>query len=170
MITIRYATREDAGLVADISRQTFYDFFAKQNTEENMDKFLNEQFTKETLMQEVGADHNIFLLAYSEKDLVGYARLRENNVPPELGNTVAMELARLYAVQSVVGKGVGSALMQECIAIAYKRQFPVIWLGVWKQNHRAIQFYERWGFEIFADHDFLLGNDLQKDWLMKKML
>ncbi len=170
MITIRYATPQDASLIADISRQTFYDFFGPQNTEENMDKFLNEQFTKETLMQEVGASHNIFLLAYFDKEPVGYARLRENNVPPELGNTYAMELARLYAVQLAIGKGVGSALMHRCINISYEKNFPVIWLGVWKQNQKAIQFYQRWGFEIFAEHDFILGNDIQKDWLMKKNL
>jgi hypothetical protein len=28
----------------------------------------------------------------------------------------------------------------------------------------------KWGFEKFADHDFVLGNDIQKDWLMKKKL
>jgi ribosomal protein S18 acetylase RimI-like enzyme len=45
-----------------------------------------------------------------------------------------------------------------------------VWLGVWKENHRAIKFYERWGFEIFAEQEFILGNDHQIDWLMKKTL
>ncbi|RYZ48514.1 MAG: hypothetical protein EOO14_21995, partial [Chitinophagaceae bacterium] len=53
-ITLRYATTEDAALVADISRQTFYDTFAADNTPENMDKFLSEQFTRGKLMLEVG--------------------------------------------------------------------------------------------------------------------
>jgi hypothetical protein len=38
---VRYATKEDAVLIADISRQTFYDTFAADNTEANMAKFLS---------------------------------------------------------------------------------------------------------------------------------
>ena len=170
MITIRIATMADAELVADMSRQTFYDFFTTQNTKEDMDKFMNEQFTKEALMQEVGAERNIFLLAYDGEQPVGYVRMRENNIPPELGVKEAIEIARIYAIQSATGKGVGSALMQKCINIATEKKCPVIWLGVWKQNQRAIDFYIRWGFEIFAEHNFILGNDVQKDWLMKKVI
>ena len=170
MITIRIANIADAELVADMSRQTFYDFFATQNKKEDMDKFMNEQFTKEALMKEVGAERNIFLLAYDGGQPAGYVRMRENNIPPELGIKKAIEIARIYAIQSVTCKGVGSALMQKCIDIAMGKKCPVIWLGVWKQNQRAIDFYKRWGFEIFAEHDFILGNDVQKDWLMKKTI
>ncbi len=170
MITIQIATMADAELIADMSRQTFYDFFAAQNTREDMEKFMKEQFTKKALMNEVGAESNIFLLAYDGDQPVGYVRMRENNIPPELGIKEAIEIARIYSIQSAIGKRVGSALMQKCIDIAMEKKCPVIWLGVWKQNKRAIDFYIRWGFEIFAEHDFILGNDVQKDWLMKKAI
>ena len=168
MITIRYATTNDAELIAHMSRQTFYDSFADQNTKEDMDKFMNEKFTKEALMNEVGAERNIFLLAFEADEPVGYVRMRENNNPPALGNEQAIEIARIYAVQSAIGKGVGSALMQKCIDTAIERNIGTVWLGVWEHNKRAIDFYIRWGFEKFAEHDFILGNDVQKDWLMKK--
>src|SRR6187399_3234096 len=118
MVTVRIATLKDAELIADMSRQTFYDSFAKENTIEDMDKFMNEQFTKETLMKEVGEERNIFLLAYDGNDPVGYARMRENNIPPELGTDRAIEVARIYAVQHAIGKGIGRELMQKCIDIA----------------------------------------------------
>lgn len=169
-VTIRYATAKDALLIARISRQTFYETFASQNTQEDMDKFMNEQFTEELLMKEVGADHNIFLLAYEAEMPVGYARLRENNNPPELPVAKALEIARIYALGSSVGKGVGKALMQKSLEIAKEKGIQAIWLGVWEKNHRAIRFYEQWGFKKFAHHDFVLGNDVQKDWLMIKYL
>lgn len=166
MITIRVATTEDAELVADISRQTFYDSFAAQNTKEDIDKFMNEQFTKEALMKEVGTERNIFLLAYDADEPVGYVRMRENNNPPDLGTDRAIEIARIYAMQP--GKGVGSLLMQKCIDTAKEKNHSTIWLGVWEHNQGAIDFYTRWGFEKFSEHDFILGNDVQKDWLMKR--
>jgi ribosomal protein S18 acetylase RimI-like enzyme len=168
MITIHIATKHDAELIADMSRQTFYETFAADNTKEDIDKFMNEQFTKEMIMQEVGAENNIFLLAYDAEHPVGYARIRENNNPPSLGTSNAIEIARIYAATNAIGKGIGKALMQKCIEIAKVGNRQLVWLGVWEKNQRAIEFYKKWGFEKFAEHDFILGNDVQKDWLMKK--
>jgi diamine N-acetyltransferase len=167
-IHLRLARKEDAELIADLSRQTFYETFASQNTKEDMDKFMNEQFTKEALMKEVGAEGNIFLIAFINDEAVGYVKMREGEIRPELMNRPAIEIARIYAVNKMIGKGIGSALMQKCIDIAKEKNREVIWLGVFKKNQPAIDFYTKWGFEIFAEHSFLLGNDLQMDWLMKK--
>lgn len=59
-VSIRIASKDDAELIADLSRDTFYETFIKQNSKVNMDKFMNEQFTKKALMEEVGSPNNIF--------------------------------------------------------------------------------------------------------------
>ncbi|WP_166437282.1 GNAT family N-acetyltransferase [Niastella caeni] len=169
-IRIKEATTADAALIADLSRQTFYDAFAAENTAADMDKFLNERFTRQKLMEEVGAAGNTFLLAYDGDEVVGYARMRETASPILTEEGPAIELARLYAVQKSIGKGVGKALMQHCVNFAQQRGARIIWLGVWENNQRAIAFYTKWGFEKFSEHVFMLGNDAQTDWLMKKML
>lgn len=169
-VTNRYATDADAELIAELSRQTFYETFALQNTKANMDKFMNEDFSKEALMKEVTTPGSIFLLAYDGEEPVGYARIRENNNPPELGTTNAIEIARIYATTNSIGKGVGKSLMQKCIDIANEKKAAVIWLGVFQDNQRAIDFYTKWGFQKFATHVFMLGDDPQTDWLMKKVL
>jgi diamine N-acetyltransferase len=169
-IIIRFAEFKDAELIADISRRTFYETFASQNTKENMDKFMNETFSKEALMKEVTTPGNIFLLAYDGEEPVGYVRMRQNNNPAELGNIDVIEIARIYATANSIGKGVGKALMQKCIEIAMEKKVAAIWLGVFQANHRAIDFYTKWGFEKFSTHVFMLGDDPQMDWLMKKTL
>jgi ribosomal protein S18 acetylase RimI-like enzyme len=117
---------------------------------------------------EVGNIENIFLLAYYGDELAGYAKLREAKQPEKLNNVNALEIARIYAVANMIGKGVGNLLMQTSISIAKEKGKEVIWLGVWQKNIRAIDFYIKWGFEKFDVSDFLLGNDVQYDWLMKK--
>jgi len=169
-IIIRHATPADAELIADLSRQTFYESFAAFNTREDIDKFMNEQFTKAALMKEVITPGNIFLLAYIDNQVKGYARMKESENPAELGNIEAIEIARIYACTNAIGKGIGKTLMQKCIDIAKENKKQIIWLGVWQKNQRAIDFYLKWGFEIFSEHDFVLGNDVQCDWLMKKLL
>ena len=169
-ITIRYATAEDAELIADLSRKTFSETFGYVNTKENMDKFMNEQFTRENLIKEVGEPENIFLLAFDGDIPVGYARMREGQKFPEFNDKDSIEIARIYAINSYIGTGVGQQLMRQCIFIAKEMKKEVIWLGVWEKNPRAIAFYTKWGFEKFNEHNFLLGEDLQKDWLLMKKL
>jgi len=97
-IQIRLAGPEDAELIADISRRTFVDSFAIHNTKENMDLYLNQQFTREMQMAEVGAPGRIFLLATWDEEPAGYASMREGTPPPELGADVAaIEILQIYS-------------------------------------------------------------------------
>jgi ribosomal protein S18 acetylase RimI-like enzyme len=169
-VSIRFANAADAELIADISRKTFYETFAYVNTKENMDKFMNEQFTREKLMEEVNEPGNTFLLAFDADVPVGYVRMREGMKRPEFDGKDSIEIARIYSVNTYIGTGVGQQMMRQCIFVAKEMKKEIIWLGVWEKNSRAISFYTKWGFKKFAEHDFLLGDDLQKDWLMMKHL
>jgi diamine N-acetyltransferase len=179
-VRITVAGAAEAELIADLSRRTFYDAFAPHNTAENMDQFLQTEFTREKLMEQVGAPRNTFLLAWLDgqppgkggpPEPVGYARLYEGTeLPRGIAGAASIEIARLYAEQRVIGKGVGSALMKACIDVARGKGKEWIWLGVWEHNHRAIAFYEKMGFEIFDRHIFLLGQDVQYDWWMRRRL
>lgn len=169
-LVIREATVADARLIAHISHQTFYDTFAAYNSPQNMDKFLNQQFTMGKLIMEVGAKQNTFLLAYEDDEIAGYVKLRDERVPASLGSASALEIARLYALKNKIGKGVGGQLMQSSINVAKQKNKAWLWLGVWEKNQRAIDFYTKWGFEKFDETDFLLGDDVQRDWLMKKRI
>ena len=169
-ITIHLASTADAELIADMSQQTFYDTFAAVNTKEDMDKFMNEQFCKKMLIEEVLDSKNIFLLAFEGDTPIGYAYLREGEKRTQFNEKSSIEIARIYAYKSSIGRGVGKALMEECIAVAGRMKRAILWLGVWEKNQRAIEFYSKWGFEKFAEHDFVLGNDVQRDWLMYKKM
>ena len=170
MISIRYVNTDEAPLIADMSRKTFYDTFASYNTEADMDKFMNVQFSREMLINEVGRAGNYFLLASYNNKPAGYAKLKEGETWPAFQGKSAIEITRIYAIGQMIGKGVGAALMQACIDHAIKAGKQIIWLGVWEKNEKAIAFYQRWGFEKFGVHDFLLGDDLQHDWLLMKTL
>jgi ribosomal protein S18 acetylase RimI-like enzyme len=170
-IRISIAATTDAELIADLSRRTFYETFAPHNTPENMEQFLQTQFSREVLIRQVGAPRNTFVLARLNDQPVGYARLYEaTELPRGIAGTNSIEIARLYAEQQVIGKGIGKALMHACLDVARQKEKEWIWLGVWEHNHRAIAFYEKMGFGIFDRHIFLLGQDVQYDWWMRRKL
>lgn len=169
-VTIRMAGPQDAVLIADMSRRTFYDSFAENNTKEDMDLFMNEVFTHEELKKEVYDPANIFFLAFEGDQPLGYVRMREGEAQAVFNGEPSFEIARIYNEKNAIGRGVGSALMQACIDTALAQGKKWIWLGVWEKNDRAIAFYSKWGFEKYDTHDFVLGKDVQTDWLMKKQL
>lgn len=170
MFHIQKATGGDAELIADLSRATFFETFAGSNTKEDMELFLGTQFTREQLMLEVQAEPGLFALLYDGTTPAGYLRLRTDKTPPELAGINALEIARIYVLQEWQGKAAGSLLMKYAHAFATEHHYELIWLGVWEKNVKALQFYKKWGFEHFGAHDFLLGNDVQCDLLLKKQL
>ncbi|HLY69116.1 MAG TPA: GNAT family N-acetyltransferase [Puia sp.] len=169
-VNIRMAGPDHAELIAEFSHRTFCDAFGPFNTKENMDKFIFHDFSREKLKAQVTEAGNIFLLAYQDNELTGYVRLLESDNPPGLGNRDSMEISRIYVDSKITSKGIGTLLMQKCIDLARERNKKLIWLGVWEHNIKAISFYKRFGFEMFGDHIFMLGDDAQTDILMKKDL
>ena len=168
-VSIRKATLSDRELIADLCRTTFYNAFAVYNTKANMDKFMNEVLDREKLMAELDFPDNIFLLAFKGDAPAGYVKMRDKSIPEEtLGTDNLMEIARIYTASAEIGKGVGSLLLNECVSIAKQKRRQYIWLGVWEKNDKAIRFYERHGFKRFGEHIFMLGDDVQTDWLLAR--
>ena len=170
MIRIRFAGEDDAELIAEISRQTFYETFAAQNSKENMDMHMAQYYSREKITAELGDPGNIFLLAYADNRLAGYAKMNDHAKAESGYLENPIEIERIYSIKELIGKGVGKNLMEKCLAIAREKNKKEIWLGVWEYNFRAIDFYTRWGFEKFGEHNFPVGLDPQTDWLMKKKL
>ena len=81
-----------------------------------------------------------------------------------------MEIARFYARKPWIGKGAGARLMQICLREAEQQGCDVIWLDVWERNYRAIGFYRKWGFVEVGIQGFQLGDDLQRDLLMARVV
>lgn len=169
-IRIRPADHRDVALLCALGRKTFSDTFESFNTAEDMKLYLEKNFSEEQLekeMQEAGA---VFFLAWDDEKAVGYAKVRKGDAPPELLHMKAFEIERVYADREYLGKHVGKSLLTACMDHARQTGYDTVWLGVWEHNPRAIAFYEKWGFEKFGEHEFVLGTDVQTDWLMMKKI
>ena len=167
-ISIRQASEADAALIASLSRETFYDTFIAHNTPEDMALFMDQQFSTSVLMKEVIDLSNLFFIAFHEEEPAGYIKLKPGSHADLTDTDKAIEICRLYARKSMIGKGIGKAMMMYALEHAATTYCQTIWLGVWEHNKRAIDFYHSFGFRKFSEHDFILGKDVQRDWLMRK--
>ncbi|MGA9767397.1 MAG: GNAT family N-acetyltransferase [Blastocatellia bacterium] len=166
--SIRRAGLTDAGVLAELGTQTFYDTFAVDNTPEDMAAYLSSAFSPALQEAELAANNAIFFIAEIDGTAVGYAKLQSNPSPPCVPGSNPLELCRLYVSQAAIGSGIGAALMRGCISEAQTSGYKTMWLGVWERNVRAQKFYERWGFHLAGEQNFQLGSDAQIDWVMYK--
>ena len=51
--------------------------------------------------------------------------------------------------------------------LAKSEGFKAIWLQVWQKNNKAIRFYQKVGFVVYETATFILGDDVQQDFLMR---
>jgi len=153
-----------------IGRQTFSESYSSVNTEENIQRYLAEKFSKEQVAAEVSNPNSEFYFAKIDKQVIGYIKLNFGNAQTVENNEDGVEIERIYVSKSYQGKRVGQELHSKALEIAKTRKAPYIWLGVWEKNPGAIRFYERHGFMSYGNHTFFLGGDEQTDILMKLKL
>lgn len=164
---IRTAVVGDAALLADLGHKTFSDTFSAFNTPENMEKYLSENFSLAKQMSEINDSGTVFFIAEQDGLAVGYAKLKKHSRSDGIAGQKPIELQRIYSIREYIGKGVGAALMQHSINEARSLGFDCIWLGVWEENIRAINFYQKWGFQKAGNYCFTLGEDIQNDITME---
>jgi len=166
-LSIRPAVQADAGALTQLCIETFVDTYRVYNTPENMQLYINTHYTPQRVLDEISSSAIQFYLAVAEDLLVGYVKMRSTENPPELAGKKHIEIERIYVRPGYKGLKVGKRLMAHAAAVARQQQFEVLWLGVWEKNDHAMAFYTQQGFTVFGEHDFILGTDRQRDWLMK---
>lgn len=169
-ITIKRITLTDIDQLQKISRQTFSETFSVGNTEENMKKYLEEGLSIEKLTAELRDDNSEFYFAIIDNKVVGYLKLNSGQAQTELKNDGGLEIERIYVLKEYHGKSVGQLLYEHAIHIAKQMNADYVWLGVWEENPRAINFYKKNGFVEFDKHVFKLGSEEQTDIMMKLQL
>lgn len=163
---IHRAVPEDAPALSALAARLFHETYIGQNRAEDMQAYIAEHFTPAIQAEELADPAFRALLVSVEEELAGYACLRTGAAPAEVPAGIPMEVARFYVDSRWQGKGVAPRLMDACVSEARDSGCDLLWLGVWKENARAIRFYEKQGFRIVGTLLFRLGGDLQEDHLM----
>lgn len=170
IIEIKQATIKDTNVLVKIGRETFYETFAADNSEENMRDYLERSFNREKITSELEDAGAIFFIAWLEDQPIGYLKVNRGASQTELQDNSSLEIERIYVKAAFYGKKVGQLLYDKALDVAQQAGMSSIWLGVWEKNPRAIRFYEKNGFIAFDQHIFKMGAEDQIDIMMRKHL
>lgn len=172
-ITVAKANAATATRLAELGRQTFAETFAADNTPADMAAYLAETFGPDKQLAQLQDPNTVFLLAEMQGQAVGYAQLGLQSTLGLLADAKPvqqLEIKQLYVAGDWVGTGLGGALMRRALEIAQTNSCTAVVLGVWERNERAIKFYQRFGFKEIGEHEFVLGQDVQRDLILRKGL
>ena len=170
-IKISKASIEALATLQQIGKATFFETFAESNSEADMKKYLDENFSAEKLTAEVNHPDSQFFVAWEGQSPIGYLKVNTGMAQTELQQDEStLEIERIYVLSAYHGKKVGQLLYEKALEVAGLLKKSSIWLGVWEENPRAIKFYTKNGFVPFGQHLFKMGDDEQTDIMMKKKL
>ena len=169
-IFLRACTIGDIDILRELSLKTYYETFAHLNTPEDMAAYLEDAFNVERLTKELNDPNSSFFLLYADDSLAGYLKLNEAPSQTDINDPLSLEIERIYVSSEFQGTGLGRYLMEQAITIATERNKKYAWLGVWEKNEKAICFYKKNGFYEIGTHTFVMGEDVQSDYVMRKDL
>jgi ribosomal protein S18 acetylase RimI-like enzyme len=163
---IKQANVNDVAALCQLAADTFYETFRPYNTEEDIQAYIKKAYDLQVISKQLAnTQQYYFAIAYVNEKPAGYIKLIFNQAHPKLSGKVA-ELEKIYVLKSNWDTKNGAALMQHAIENCKQQGFEKLFLGVWEENERAVNFYRKFGFEVFDTRQFQLGNRLCEDYMM----
>jgi diamine N-acetyltransferase len=167
---IRQCAAGDLDALRDISWRTYDQTFRAMNEPAAMDAYLASAFDSERLRMELANPDSAFYFLYVDGELAGYLKVNRAGAQTDLNDPDSLELERIYVDQPFQGRGLGRVLIEKGMEIGRQGGKTSVWLGVWERNARAIRFYEKAGFRKAGTHAFVMGDERQTDFIMRKDL
>lgn len=165
--SVEIPTFEHAATLARLKADTFIETFADDNDPDTLASHVAEAFAVHRVIAELADPSCSTAWVIDGEAPVGYMKM---NLPPndsEPTLSEGLEVEQIYFRRTHQGRGLGRRLIDHATAEAQARGLPFVWLGVWEHNSAAIRFYERLGFRDCGEHTFYLGDEGQRDLLMR---
>jgi ribosomal protein S18 acetylase RimI-like enzyme len=158
MISIRRATMADSQLLAHIGKISFIESHGHSASKEDIDQYVADKFSDEVFIKELTDTANIYHIISYDNEPAGYSKIILNATAPNIpfGNVTKMD--RLYLLASFHDLKLGHRLLQFNIKLSQQSSQAGMWLYTWKENQRAVNFYQKHGFIIVGSHDFKISD------------
>lgn len=153
-IHIRSAQPEDYQLLSDIGTRTLWESHGHSAPEADMRSYIEQSFNPVRAREELANPAFIYHFLYLDEQPAGYSKIILDQPHPNITQPGVTKLERLYLLEEFLSRKAGQVLLDFNIGLSKARGQSGMWLFVWVENKRAIQFYKRNGFRIIGSHDF----------------
>lgn len=167
MVFLQKLTPADAALLARIGGISLIESHGHSAPAEVMQEYRNKAFGEEACRAELADDHNVFHAAFYNGEPAGYSKIVFDCPHPAVPWQPVTKLERLYLLADFYDLKLGHCLFENAVDLSTAAGDKGMWLNVWKENERAIRFYEKQGFEIVGESEFVLtAEHSNPNWVM----
>lgn len=157
MNSIVKAKQEDFQLLCDIGKKSFIESHGDSASETDINEYANANYNSGKFTEELSYTKNIYHIIYHNEHPAGYSKIIFNSFHKNISMGNVTKLDRLYLLKEFYNLKLGLELFEFNIELSKQNNQAGMWLFVWKENQRAVNFYKRTGFKIIGDYDFKIS-------------
>jgi len=157
MISISKAITADHQLLARLGEQTFRESHGHSAPQKDIDNYASEKFSDDAMLKELSDPENNYHIIYYNNEPAGFSKIILNAAHPLIKMTNVTKLERLYLLERFHRSKLGSTLFEFNVSYSRSNGQSGMWLYVWKENAKAIQFYLKHNFKVIGSYDFRLS-------------
>ena len=154
MNTIVKANLTDVKLLSEISVRSFLPAHGHSASKEDIDSYISKNFSEENFIKELTDIKNQYFVMYHNDKVAGYSKVVLNSKNENVSAKDITLMSRLYVLEEFYGLGLGKELFNFNVNFSKENNQKGIWLAVWIENKRAINFYQKKGFVKVGVYDF----------------
>ena len=167
MVSIVRLNSTHAALLARVGATSLVESHGHSAAPETMQEYVSKNFNEEWCRAELEDANNIFSAIFHNNEPAGYYKIIFNVSQPSVPFQPVTKMERLYLLKEFYDLKLGHNLLQHAVELSVGRGEKGMWLNVWKKNERAIRFYQKQGFEIVGESDFILtASHSNPNWVM----
>lgn len=159
-------------ILRELEVETYGDTFGPYISDADMEDYYQSVLSLEQIQKDLAdpESETYFVLDHNQ-EICGFLKInwgQAQTEPVEMDKS--FEIQRIYVKKKFHGVGFGKEMFSFALDQAKSRGFEWAWLGVWERNFKAQDFYYRFGFERFSEHEYPTGDTVDIDWLLRKKL
>lgn len=169
---IRQAAAADVPDLARVAQRTFPLACPPTTPAADIQQHISNELNERAFLAHMDSPVTEFHVAVAgDGQIIGYLMLVATAAgAPDLPGTQPLEVRRIYVDEAWQGQGVGAALMDLAVTRAHSQQLDCLWLGTNQENHNAVAFYRRLGYEHVGTRTFQVGCSVECDFVLARSL
>lgn len=155
--------------MAELGRATFVESFGHLYPPEDLQAYLAKSHTPESWTHTLAdIQRAVFLAEHQNGRRMGFICVGPCKLPVKDVEATAGEIQQLYVLSEFHGHRLGTHLMKMGVEWLVSQGRSPLYLGVWSQNHGALRFYGRHGFNEVGEYGFPVGKTVDRELILKR--
>lgn len=168
-ITYSRADTTQLARLGQLGAELFVDTFGHLYSDEDLQAYLAKVYSVEGLKSDLDSGRVIWVAEQGDQ-WIGYCKMGPFGLPFDTAGRRAVELKQMYVRREYQGQGVADGLMQIFLEWAASQDAEDLYISCWSENHRALAFYARHGFQTVGAYTFWVGNHGDDERILKRTI